>query len=76
MSQGNQSEVARLLLRIEQEYEAARSGLSGLAYGVSQHEFITAKMEHMQQCQEELGQLVGKREATVLVAQVLEAKPE
>ena len=38
------SEVARLLLRISQEYEAAQRGLTGLAFGTSKHEFITAKM--------------------------------
>ena len=34
------SEVARLLSQISAEYEAARLGLTGLAYGVSQHEFV------------------------------------
>ncbi len=53
-----------------------RSARSGLASGNARHEFITAKMERMQQCQEQLGQLIGEREATVLVAQLLEAKPE
>lgn len=72
MNADNQSEVARLLRQIEQEYEAAQRGLSGLAFGVSQHEFITAKMERIQQSQEALGQLVGKWQATKLVAETLE----
>lgn len=76
MSTGNKSEVARLLQQIELEYEAARRGLTGLAFGTARHDFITAKMERMQQCQEQLGQLIGEHEATVLVAQTLEAKPE
>ena len=76
METGNKSEVARLLQQTEREYEAAQRALTGLAAGSARHEFITAKMERMQQCQEELGQLIGEREATVLVAQVLEAKPE
>lgn len=43
------SEVARLLAQISAEYEAAQRGLTGLAYGTSQHEFITARMENMGQ---------------------------
>lgn len=53
------SEVARLLQRIEEEYEAAQRGLTGFAYGASQHEFITARMENMGQLHEELQSLVG-----------------
>ena len=53
------SEVARLLSQISAEYEAAQRGLSGLAHGVSQHEFITARMENMGQLHSELQELVG-----------------
>ena len=38
--QENTSEVARLMSRIASEYEAAQSGLSGLAYGTARHDFI------------------------------------
>lgn len=53
------SEVARLLARISDEYEAAQRGLSGLAYGVSQHDFITARMENMGQLHSQLQTIVG-----------------
>ncbi|MDQ2907707.1 MAG: hypothetical protein M3Y81_29735 [Chloroflexota bacterium] len=53
------SEVARLLHQIDQEYEAAQRGMSGLAYGVSQHEFITARMEHVGQLHVQLQSIVG-----------------
>jgi hypothetical protein len=53
------SEVARLLAQISDEYEAAQRGLSGLASGVSQHEFITARMENMGQLHSQLHSLVG-----------------
>ncbi len=53
------SEVARLLSQISEEYEAAQRGLSGLAYGTSQHEFITARMENMGQLHSQLQSLVG-----------------
>jgi hypothetical protein len=53
------SEVARLLAQISAEYEAAQRGLSGLAYGTSQHEFITARMEHLGQLHSQLQSIVG-----------------
>jgi hypothetical protein len=53
------SEVARLLSMISDEYEAAQRGLTGLAYGTSQHEFITTRMENMGQLHTELQSLVG-----------------
>lgn len=53
------SEVARLLSRISDEYEAAQRGLSGLSYGVSQHDFITARMENMGQLHSQLQTIVG-----------------
>ena len=46
MRETNKSEVARLMQRIDEEYEAAERGLSGLAQ-VAQHEFITARMERI-----------------------------
>jgi hypothetical protein len=58
-AQEQRSEVARLLNQISQEYEAAQRGLSGLAYGASQHAFITARMEHMGQLHGQLQSLVG-----------------
>jgi hypothetical protein len=53
------SEVARLLARISDEYEAAQQGLTGLSYGVSQHDFITARMENMGQLHSQLQTIVG-----------------
>jgi hypothetical protein len=35
------SEVARLLRQIRDEYTSAQRGLTGLAYGSSQHKIIT-----------------------------------
>ena len=65
------SEVARLLAQISAEYEAAQRGLSGLAYGTSQHEFITARMEHLGQLHNQLQSIVGEA-ATGLVIDILE----
>jgi hypothetical protein len=53
------SEVARLLSQISAEYEAAQQGLTGLSYGMSQHEFITARMENMGHLHNQLQSIVG-----------------
>jgi hypothetical protein len=66
------SEVARCMEQIRLEYESAQRGLSGLAYGMSQHEFITARLENMGKLHEELVALVGPEDAIKLVAKSLE----
>ncbi len=67
----NYSAVARLRQQIEQEYEAARQGLTGLAQGMSQHTFITARMEHMGVYHVQLAALVGEQEAARMVYEIL-----
>ncbi len=64
------SEVARLLSQISAEYEAAQRGLTGLAYGASIHEFITARMERMGQLHNELHSLVGEQAIALVVEQL------
>lgn len=64
------SEVARLLSQISDEYEAAQRGMSGLAYGVSQHEFITARMENMGQLHGQLHSLVGDLAIAMIAEQL------
>jgi hypothetical protein len=68
----NQSEVARLRERLEREYQAAEWGLHGLAAGVSRHEFITAKMERMGECHQQLAQLIGTDEATRMLVEIID----
>lgn len=68
----SKSEVARLMRQIELEYEAAQRGMYGFAAGTAKHEFITARMENMGRCHEKLIALVGEREATKALAEVLE----
>ena len=67
-----QSEVARLLQQIALEYEAAGRGLHGLASGAAKHEFITKRMESIQQAHVALQGIVGSDHAIRLVAQTLE----
>jgi len=65
--EGHQSEVARLLSQITAEYEAAQRGLSGLAYGTAQHDFITARMENLGQLHSELQTIVGDSAMALIV---------
>lgn len=75
--QDNQSEVAILLWHINQEYQSAQWGLSGLAYGTSQHQFITACMENMERAREQLVEIVGDpNEATRLVVEQMNKSAE
>lgn len=64
------SEVAQLLSQISAEYEAAQRGLGGLACGMSKHEFITARMEHMGRLHHKLQSIVGDT-AIALIADTL-----
>jgi hypothetical protein len=67
------SEVARLRYRIEQEYQAANLAMNGFAAGVACHQFITAKMERMGECCQQLAKLVGDREAMNIYIEATEA---
>ncbi|GHO84367.1 hypothetical protein [Dictyobacter formicarum] len=68
------SDVARLLACIQDEYVAATRGLSGIATGTAQHQFINAKMERMERLHQELRTHVGEH-AIALLAQTLDAAP-
>ncbi len=65
-----ESEVARLMREIDEAYQAALWGLTGLASGTARHDFINAKEKRIALCHQELTTLVGRDEATALVAGV------
>jgi hypothetical protein len=67
----NHSEVARLMRQITEEYEATQRLLSGVAITAT-HEFITARMENIGRCHEQLKLLVGEPSAIALGAESLE----
>jgi hypothetical protein len=75
-AQNSNSEVARILAQIRQEYESAQRGFSGLAEGTSRHAFVTKKMENMGKLHLELEGLIGAMPAIELVADHLSAVPE
>jgi len=64
---GHGSEVTRLLSQITAEYEAAQRGLTGLACGIAQHEFISARMENMGHLHCELQTIVGDSAMALIV---------
>jgi hypothetical protein len=66
------SEVARLLRQIDQERQSAQWALTGLTYGTARHDFITRKVENIQQAHESLIKLVGPEKAIELVTATLE----
>jgi len=69
--EGNGSEVARLLESIRLSYESAYLAMHGSAI-VSKHEFITQRMENMQEAHAQLQTIVGEQEAAKLVVETLE----
>ena len=68
-SHQNSSEVARILQQIEEEYVAARRGLTGLAE-CARHAFITARMENIGRLHERLQVLVGDQAMPLLCARL------
>jgi hypothetical protein len=65
-----ESDVTRLMREIDEAYQAAQWALNGLACGVARHDFINAREERIAACHQELATLVGRDQATALVAGV------
>ncbi len=72
----NCSEVARLMQQIAAEYEAAARGLTGLAYGVANHAFITARQENIAMYVQELRGQVGDQQAFALLSDLQASSSE
>jgi hypothetical protein len=70
------SEVALIRQQIADEYLAATRGLAGLAYGASQHKFISQRMENMEYGRERLIELVGEEQASAIFIETLAGIPE
>jgi hypothetical protein len=67
----SQSEVARLLQQIDQEYQASKIGLQGFASGTARHDFMQAKTETIGKCHEELIELIGPEQAISIIADTI-----
>lgn len=70
------SEVADLLTQICCEYEAAQQGLSGLAQGISQHQFITRRMECIGELHSQLHNILGNEAMALISARLDHASPD
>ncbi len=64
----SQSDVARILKQIEQEYQASKRGLEGLASGTARHDFMQKRADNIGHCHEQLSELVGPEQAISLIA--------
>ena len=71
-----QSDVARLLTQIEQEYRASKLGLEGLASGTARHDFIQQRTERIGQCHEHLSKIIGPEQAITLIANTIWTQSE
>ena len=72
----SKSEIARLRTQIALEYEAGRQALQGLTCGMARHDFITRKLERIEECHQRLAQLVGEEQALVILYDVWEEQGE
>ena len=63
------SEVARLRMQIDQEFEAMRNGLYGLSAGSTKHQFIETKMQRIGAYEDQLATHVGKEESARVTCQ-------
>lgn len=70
-----ESEIARLHEQIEQEHAASVLALTGLASGTARHEFINARIERLEIYHHRLAELVGEKQATAFVCQILDTTP-
>ena len=70
----NISEVALLMRRITQEYDAAQNALTGFASGAARHDFINARLENMSTLHEQLATVIGAEAAITFVAQTCEGE--
>lgn len=67
----SQSEIARILQQIDQEYRASKNALEGFASGAARHDFIQSKTETISKQYEHLATLVGADQAIILVANAI-----
>lgn len=71
-----QSEVARLRARIEQEHAASVWALTGLSSGSIQHAFITRRMGHLDLACQGLARIIGEEQAIEVLCEVFDGTCE
>jgi hypothetical protein len=68
----HQSEVAILLSQIDAEYDSAWTALYGLSSGSARHDFISARMEHIQSVSQHLIDRIGQEAALPLIVAAMD----
>ena len=68
----SESEIVRLSQQFAREFQAAQMAAKGLVVGSARHEFITKRMENMENIRRELAQVVGDQAATEAMVRLLE----
>lgn len=66
-----ESEVARILKQIDQEYQASKRGLEGFASGTARHDFISSKTESIGNYHQHLIELMGPEQAISIIANII-----
>src|SRR4051812_35110125 len=72
----SQSEVYRIKQEIEATYQAGQLGLSGLASGMSRHEYINKRTENLGKLHTELEELIGETAAMDLLVETIAKLPD
>jgi hypothetical protein len=72
----SESEIADLRAQLEREHEASVWALTGLSSGSAQHAFITARLRRMDVCHKRLSELVGEEQATEVLCEIFDKKPQ
>ena len=70
-----ETDLRRLLRQIDEEYNAAYSGINAFSSGAARHAFINARMGNIDKCRIELTTLVGEEEALRLIDRELVKRP-
>ena len=68
----NQSEIATFLSQIDAEHYSAQAALYSLSSGTTRHDFINARMEHIQTASQRLIDTIGKEEALPLIVAAID----
>ena len=72
----SKSEIADLRAQLEREHEASVWALTGLASGTALHAFITARFRNMDVYHKRLSELVGEEQATDVLCEIFDRKPQ
>lgn len=67
----SQSEVARLMQQIDEEWQAAFNGMYGPAQGISQHKFINARYDRINELKTQLAEHVGEDQAMQYIIETM-----